>query len=222
MSRVPSVVLTVVLLSGCATPQNGAARARRLEAAAPAVKALQEARFEDALRESASVFQQDDGNATAHAVWAVAELRQTLHDLVTDGFTVVMGLVGSEFMRRDIVSTRLLDVVLTDADRRMEGIEAHLAKAAKDPDFSLDLCLACWRVDWNRNGEIDERDLRMLQVEYDAHGEAIPEGDPRRTPTFRFDAADVSWLRAMVNFQRALINGVLAYDVGSALESVVG
>jgi hypothetical protein len=64
-------------------------------------------------------------------------------------------------------------------------------------------------------------DLRMLQVEYDAHGEQIPEGDPRRTPTFRFDAADVSWLRAMVNFQRALINGVLAYDLGSALESAV-
>jgi hypothetical protein len=101
------------------------------------VKALQEARFEDALRESASV-------------------------------------------------------VLTDADRRMEGIEAHLARAAKDPDFSLDLCLACWRVDLNRNGEIDERDLRMLQVEYDAQGEQIPEGDPRRMPTFRFDAADVS------------------------------
>ena len=49
---------------------------------------------------------------------------------------------------------------------------------------SLDLCLACWQVDWNRNGDIDERDLRMLQVEYDAHGEQIPEGDPRRTPTF--------------------------------------
>lgn len=223
MSRVPSTVLALVLLSsGCATTQHEALRARRLDAAAPAVKALQEARFEDALRESASVLEQDDGNATAHAVWAVAELRQTLHDLVSDGFTLVMGLAGSGFMHQGIVSTRLIDLTLTDADRRMEGIEAHLAKAAKDPDFSLDLCLACWKVDWNRNGEIDSRDLRMLQVEYDAQSQPIPEGDPRRTPTFHFDAADVSWLRAMVNFQRALINGVLAYDVGSALESILG
>lgn len=218
MPHARAALLTVLLLSGCATPQTSAAlRARRAEAAAPAVKALQDARFEDAMREASTVLQQDDGNATAHAVWAVAEYRRTLHDFVTDALSIASGgLIG-----RGTLSNRLVDVTLTDTDRRMEVIEGHLAKAAEDPEFSLDLCLACWQVDWNRSGAIDGRDLRLLQVEYDAHGEMIPEGDPRRTPTFRFDTADVSWLRAMIHFQRALLDIVAAYDLASAVESAV-
>jgi hypothetical protein len=44
-----------------------------------------------------------------------------------------------------------------------------------------------------------------------ADGTDIPEGDPRRKPTFRFDTGDVHWARAMVAFQRAGMNLVAAY-----------
>jgi hypothetical protein len=188
------------------------ASSRALQAAAPAVKALQEVRFEDALREASTVLEKDERNSTAHAVWAVAEYRKALHDLVSDGLTLLRGL--------DTLNPRLFDFALLDADRRLAGVEAHLAKAAEDHGFSLDLCLGCWQVDWNRSGEVDMRDRLLLQVEYDADGQEIPEGDPRRTPTFRFDAADISWLRAMINFQRAALNVVLAYDVITAIHDV--
>ena len=222
MSRAHCVVLAVLLLSGCATTGVSSRQeaARRIEAVAPAVKALQEARFEDALRESSATLQQDDGNATAHAVWAVAEFRQTLHEFYTEALTLTMGAVGSSFLRSGALSPRLVDFMLTETDRRLEVIDGHLAKAALDADFSLDLCLACWEVDWNHSGKVDERDWRLLQVEYDAQGKEFPQDDPRRTPTFHFDAADISWLRAMIHFQRALLNGVLAYDLSSALENI--
>jgi hypothetical protein len=53
----------------------------------------------------------------------------------------------------------------------------------------------------------------LFQIELDANGELIPEGDPRRKPTFHFDLGDVFWARAMVAFQRAAFNLVLAYQL---------
>ncbi|MBL9015359.1 MAG: hypothetical protein JNL83_14340, partial [Myxococcales bacterium] len=84
--------------------------------------------------------------------------------------------------------------------------------ASADKDFALELCLACWERDWNRNGEVDERDRLLFQIEVDATGEQLPEGDPRRRPTFRFDAGDVAWALAMVSFQRAAVELVLGYQ----------
>jgi hypothetical protein len=52
----------------------------------------------------------------------------------------------------------------------------------------------------------------MFQIERDADDHPLPEDDPRRKPTFRFDAGDVAWARAFVSFQRALLDLVLAYD----------
>ncbi len=227
MSRLFFLAAAILMASGCATasppcPEGASpnapcrledpARARQIQAAAPAVKALQEARFEDALRESSTVIEKDKRNATVHAVWAVAEYRKALHDLVSDGLTFLRGL--------ETLNPRLFDFALSDADRRLAVVEEHLAKAAEDPAFSLDLCLGCWQVDWNRSGRIDSGDQLLLQVEYDADGQELPEGDPRRTPTFRFDAADIAWLRAMINFQRAGLNVVLAYDVIGAVHNV--
>jgi hypothetical protein len=91
-------------------------------------------------------------------------------------------------------------------------VDQDLAIAARDKDLSLDLCVACWEIDWNGNGRIDDRDRLLFQLEQDADGKPIPERDPRRKPTFRFDAGDVSWARAFVAFQRAVLNLVLAYD----------
>ena len=51
----------------------------------------------------------------------------------------------------------------------LEAIDRDLAVAEADPDFALELCLACWEHDWNFNGRIDERDkndiCRDLQID---------------------------------------------------------
>jgi hypothetical protein len=99
-------------------------------------------------------------------------------------------------------------------------VEKHLAMAGTDSNFTLELCLACWRYDWNHNGRIDWRDEALFQIEVDAEGKRIPEEDPRRKPTFRFDLGDVHWARAMVMFQHAAVNIVMAYDL-SELDKLV-
>jgi len=83
--------------------------------------------------------------------------------------------------------------------------------AAADPGFSLELCIACWEADWNHNGRIDERDRKLFELEFDGKGGELAEGDPRRRPTFRFDVGDLEWARAMISFQRAAGELVLAY-----------
>src|SRR5258706_15057723 len=75
----------------------------------------------------------------------------------------------------------------------------------------MELCLACWQHDWNRSGEIDDRDRKLFEIEYDANGGVLDQSDPARRPTFRFDIGDVSWARAMISFQRAAAELVLAY-----------
>jgi hypothetical protein len=73
--------------------------------------------------------------------------------------------------------------------------------------------LACWKgVDWTGDGRVNFRDEKLLQIEVDERGEELPEGDPRRTPTFRFDDGDIAWARAFVGFERAALDIVLAYD----------
>jgi hypothetical protein len=51
-----------------------------------------------------------------------------------------------------------------------------------------------------------------LDVERDSAGQELPEGDPRRRPTYRFDQGDLFWATAMVGYQQALVDIVLAYD----------
>jgi hypothetical protein len=96
-------------------------------------------------------------------------------------------------------------------EKALAAIDRDLEIAGAAADFALSLCLACWEEDWNRNGRVDERDRLLLQIEVDDKGEEIPEGDPRRKPTFRFDQGDIYWARAMIAFQRALLDLVLAY-----------
>jgi hypothetical protein len=61
--------------------------------------------------------------------------------------------------------------------------------------------------------------MLLFQIEYDVTGEPLPENDPRRKPTFRFDHGDVYWARAMLNFQRSLLNIISAYDIPDPRES---
>jgi hypothetical protein len=93
----------------------------------------------------------------------------------------------------------------------LDAVDRELAIVAADPGFALELCLACIEYDWNRNGTIDDRDRKMLELELDGSGGELPDGDPRRRPTYRFDRGDALWARAMIAFQRAAVELVLAY-----------
>jgi hypothetical protein len=93
----------------------------------------------------------------------------------------------------------------------LQKIDRDLQIAAGDPAFSLELGIADWKYDWNGNGRVDERDLKMFELEYDGKGGELAEGDPRRRPVYRFDIGDVYWARAMIAFQRAGVELVLAY-----------
>jgi hypothetical protein len=100
---------------------------------------------------------------------------------------------------------------LVSAERSLERVESDLAGAGAFPSMTLDLCLACLKIDWNRNGRVDRRDMLLLQIERDENGRRMPKDDPRRRPTFRFDHGDLYWARAFVAFQRTALNLVLAY-----------
>jgi hypothetical protein len=110
-------------------------------------------------------------------------------------------------------------------ERTVQALTAanvDLAVAADDPEFSLELCMACWERDWNHSGEVDDSDRLLFQLEIDADGERLPEGDPRRTPTFRFDVGDVYWARAMLSFQSAAVELLLAYRWSELDQLLVG
>lgn len=100
-----------------------------------------------------------------------------------------------------------LRATLTKLASDLDGVQAALAEAAKDPRFALELCVACM----TENGAMG-LPPGALDIERDRAGQPLPEGDPRRRPTFRFDHGDLAWGRAMVSYQQAILNVLLAYD----------
>jgi hypothetical protein len=206
------LLLLLLSLTSCATGLSAARRAELEADAQPALAALQAANFDDARKLSAESLKRDPENSRAAGVSALAIYRQAIHDFATDALTIASSFVASALMHGDVINKDFLTFMLDRADKKLVEVDAALAVAEKDPGFSLELCLACWEVDWNRSGEIDERDRRLLEIERDANNQPLAEGDPKRRPTFRFDVADVAWLRAMVHFQRALMAVGGAYD----------
>jgi hypothetical protein len=61
----------------------------------------------------------------------------------------------------------------------------------------------------------------MFEIEFDGKGGELAEGDPRRRPTYHFDVGDAEWARAMVSFQRAAVEIILAYK-WSELDGLFG
>ena len=206
------VLLLLLLSTGCATGLSATRRAELETDAQPALLALQAAKFDDARALSAEALKREPENSRAAGVSAIALYLKALHDFVTDGLTIAAGVDTSVLIRSDVVNKDFLTFALDRADKHLTEVDAALAVAQKDPGFSLELCLACWEHDWNRNGEVDDRDRRLLEIEKDAELQPLPPDDPRRRPTFRFDVADVAWLRAMIHFQRAIIAVGGAYD----------
>jgi hypothetical protein len=201
--------IALSMLAACATsnqPRGAHPRQNRIDPA-PAIQLLQATRFEEAEAKAREILASEPPNAQANAVAAITVYKRILHQLVQDAISIAMGAAQSHR-----VNYQYLSYALTNADEGLTAVEKHLAVAGNDSNFALELCLACWRYDWNHNGRIDWRDEALFQIEEDAEGRRIPEEDPRRKPTFRFDLGDVHWARAMVMFQHAALNIVMAYD----------
>ncbi|MBI4704079.1 MAG: hypothetical protein HY744_23465 [Deltaproteobacteria bacterium] len=175
--------------------------------AARAVAALQQGDFAAARREAEAVLARDPSSPDAHLVAAIARYRQAMHLFYLDARTVVFGAAGAGGLNH-----RYLRATLEQTELELAQIDASLAVAATAPDISLELCLACWQIDWNHNRRVDRADELLFQIEIDEQGNPLPEDDARRRPTFRFDRGDVLWARAFVSFQRAALDLGLAYD----------
>jgi hypothetical protein len=205
-------VVSIVIAAGCGSG-SGPVRSpeERNRDSAAAVSALQAAKFAEAAEQATQALARDPGNSRAAAVRAIATYQAAGSRLRDDLFSS-----GLELLDRS--KARTVGERFTE---QLARVDRDLAVASGDPAFSLELCIACWEHDWNHSGEIDEGDRKLFEIEFDGRlaagdgeaGEAgvLPEGDPRRRPTFRFDTGDADWARAMINFQRALFEILLAY-----------
>jgi hypothetical protein len=202
-------VVLAALAIGCAAPT--VQLQQRAVSAAPALSSLRSGSFDDAGRSAEQSLAGDPDNPYARLTRAIVRYKTTMHQLSLDVRTVVIGgIEGGALNHRYITTT------FDQAERDLAAVEDDLAHAAARPGVAVELCIACWEIDWNGNGRIDNRDRLLMQIEVDADGKQIPEDDPRRKPTFRFDDGDIAWARAFVAFQRAALDVVLAYDLSGA------
>jgi hypothetical protein len=206
------VALMVLAACGEATPPL--APLRTVEDA-PALDALRAANFDEAVRLSTQALAIAPHDAEAAAIRAIASY------VKTSSRTFVDLDIGHGWFWFDKAFEPNAPPVINSFIDQLGTIDRDLAVAGADPRFSLELCLACWKFDWNHDGKIDPHDAQLFELEADSKGK-IPEGDPRRHPTFRFDLGDVSWARAMVSFQRALGELLLAYRWSDATKDKEG
>lgn len=195
---------------------GGPTLAQRQVESAPAIQSLQQGHFDEALERANSVLEKDSKTPEALVVRAIARYRATTNQLVLGGRTVVMGgfVAGG-------INQRYLHATAKQAEADYAAVDADLAEAQKSSNVALELCLACWKgVDWNGDGRVNHRDELLLQIEIDENSEPLPEDDPRRTPTFRFDDGDIAWARAFIGFERALLDIILAYDFNGINEAL--
>jgi hypothetical protein len=199
-------IVVVVAIAACGSEPPARSPEQRADDSAGAVTALQAARFAEAERTATTALELDPRNPRAAAVRAIARYQAAGEQLYAELEATVRK--GDKLGFLDHAKGRGAWTSFGDA---LDAIDRDLAIAGADPKFSLELCLACWEHDWNHNGRIDDRDRMVFEIEFDGHGGTLPDGDPRRRPTFRFDVGDVEWARAMVAFQHAAIELVLAY-----------
>jgi hypothetical protein len=207
-------VALVASVAGCVGPlpagsvdsHGNEPAAGRQAYAKEAVAALQSGHFDEAERLARDGNAADDGDPYTHLVTAIVRYKKAMHQLSLDGRAVLGGLATGALNQKYLTSA------LGEAESELEAVEKDLAIVARHSGVAVELCLACWEIDWNGNGRVDDRDRLLLQIEQDERGEEIPEEDPRRKPTFRFDDGDVAWARAFVAFNRAAVDVLLAYD----------
>ena len=203
-SRVDAGWLCCVCLAvmgvGCAP-----SAAERRGAAKTAISLLQEGKFEEAGKEAGGVIGKDGANPEARAVAALVRYKKAMHQFSADVRTLPMMLFSGTS------NHRYFRFSLETTSKELAVVEEDLSVASAEPEFDLELCLACWKVDWNQNGRIDNGDERLFEIENDGEGSSLPDGDPRRRPTFHFDRGDLFWARAMLSFQRAVLELLQAY-----------
>jgi hypothetical protein len=205
-------LITVFAIAGC---WGRSAPKGPRDPAPGAVAALQAGKFAEAVQQADRTLKQDARSSRAAAVRAIAAYQISGHELFRTLSEIIEQAERLEAF--DHPGGRAAwQAFLT----KLEAIDRDLAVAAADPGFSLELCIACWEADWNHNGQVDDRDRRLFEIEFDGKEGDLPEGDPRRRPTFRFDVGDVVWARAMIAFQRAAGELVLAYR-WSALDQLL-
>ena len=168
---------------------------------------LQPTRYANALHALA------DGAVEAAAVLSAQELASTPSSqrhaiLALARYGVAIDVFHADLPRNlHATNVKELRATLTKLASDLDGVQASLAEAAKDPQFSLELCVACI----TENGAMGLAP-GALDVERDRAGKPLPKSDPRRRPTFHFDHGDLAWGRAMVSYQQAILNVLLAYD----------
>ena len=193
-----------IIVAACGSAPPPPAPLRTAEDA-PALDALRGAKFDQAVKLAAEQLAIAPRDAEAAAIRALASYVEE-----ADAMYVALDVRHSWFFidkalepdRRPVIEAFIA---------KLDAIDKDLEVVGADPRFSLELCLACWQSDWNHDGHVDDRDLALFQIENDAAGAALPPDDPRRKPTFRFDVGDAMWGRAMLAFQRAAAELLLAY-----------
>lgn len=199
--RAAPIFLLASTLAACAhAPKSDPTIAKN------AVQALQDGRFTEAQEQARTVLEKHSKNAEARAVLALTRYKASGEQAIFDGTAAIEGA-----FRDRAENLGRLRQVLVDLEAAFARVDEDLAIASHDRSFSLELCLACWKVDWNHNGRMDRRDERLFQIEQDANGEKYDEADPRRRPVFRFDVGDLHWARAMLAFQRGVLDVLLIY-----------
>jgi len=206
----------VLALAACGSEPPARSPSQRAADSAPAIAALQASKFSEAGAAASRALELDPRASQAAAVRALANYQAAGTELVHSLRAIVEGAKGLEWFDHQ----KGRDAWRVFADR-LASIDRDLAVVAADPTFSLELCLACWEHDWNFNGRVDDRDRKLFEIEYDGKGESLPDGDPRRRPTFRFDVGDAEWARAMLDFQRAAVEIILGYK-WSELDKLFG
>lgn len=215
MNRIYLLVLFVGACAGAPPPADprGTApppapqSAAMIADAQPAIAALQASKFDEARSLASQALAKDARNSRAAVVRALATYQAAGHALIASLTQVLDNGDALKSLDHQAGRTAWLQFLAA-----LEAVDRDLLVGSADKDFSMELCLACWEHDWNRNGKVDERDRKLFEIEVDAKGEELPEGDPRRRPTFRFDAGDIEWALAMVSFQRAGVELVLGYQ----------
>jgi hypothetical protein len=209
-------LLVAALAISCSGPASTSDRPRARDDASTAVAELQASKFTAARLTASDLLAADPTSSRAAAVRAIAMYQMAGGELIA---TLSQILEQGEMLKAfDHAGGRKAWETFLG---RLDTIDRDLAVVAADPGFSLELCLACWEYDWNGNGTIDDGDRRLFELVFDGQGGEIPPGDPRRRPTFRFDVGDAEWARAMISFQRAVGELVLAYR-WSELDKLLG
>lgn len=208
LSLASVALLALLFLSACPpkAPVFEGDYAPTAQSAEPALTALRAGDFERVRTATDRVLANQPNHAQAAAARAFARFQGAMHHLRAEA----MGVLDTADRQSGFDHQRMRAALERTAGA-LALADGDLAIAERDRNFALELCMACWERDWNHSGEVDARERRLFQIEIDGAGRPIPEGDPRRVPTFRFDVGDVMWARAMLSFQQAALELVLAY-----------